>query len=73
MNSRHSSVLTGLGVLVLPELVDDLHVAAARGERRHHALVALQDRRRHLDLRHLGQLGRLRKKGTVEFATSKRG
>ena len=45
--------LTRFGVLVLPQLVDDLHVPAARGQRRHHALVPLLDGRRHLPLRQL--------------------
>ena len=36
--------------------MDDLHVPAARGQRRHHALVPLLDGRRHLPLRQLRRL-----------------
>ena len=48
--------LTRFGVLVLPQLVDDLHVPAARRQRRHHALVPFLDGRRHLALRQFGRL-----------------
>ena len=36
--------------------MDDLHVPAPRGQRRHHALVTLLDGRRHLALRQIRRL-----------------